>query len=116
MRGLNVHMNIPFSVTKLTLSLPVGFISSHLTADKLFPVNLRAITGPPMMSLMLEPKSMPAIISKPRLILVSHTDDLGWYITSNQQEKMFVPNLKRIARKPNVITRQFPYCSRQYSN
>ena len=107
MRGLNVHKNIPVSVTILTLSLRVGFISSHLTADKHFPVNPRAITGPPKMSLLLEVKSMPAMISKPRLILVSHTDDLGRYITSNQQGKMFVQNLNRMVRKPNVTPWQF---------
>ena len=103
-----VLKNITVSVAKLTLSLQVGFISSHLTADKLFPVNPRAITGPPKMSLLLEAKSMPALIIKLRFILVSHTDDLGWYITSNQQGKMFVQNLNRIVRKPNVIPRQFP--------
>ena len=48
---------------------------------------------------------------KPRLILVSQTDDLGWYITSNQQGKMFVQNLNRIVRKPNVTPRQFSYCT-----
>ena len=105
MRGLNVHKNIPVSITKLTL----GFISSHLTVDKLFPVNPRAITCPPKMSLLLEAKSMPALIIKPRLIIVTHTDDLGWYITSNQQGKMFVQNLNRIVGKPNVTPRQFPY-------
>ena len=87
MRGLNVHENITVSVTKLTLSLRVGFISSHLTADKLFPVNPRAIMGPPNMSLLLEAKSMLSLIIKPRLILVSHTDDLGWYITSTSRER-----------------------------
>ena len=111
MRGLNVHKNIPVSATKLTLSLAVGFISSHLTADKLFPVNPRAITNPPKMSLLLESKSMPALIIKSRRILVSHTDDLGWYITSNQQGKMFIQNLNRIVRKPNVTLRQFLYCT-----
>ena len=111
MRGLNVHKNIPVSVTKLTLGLREGFICSHLTVDKLFPVNRRAITGPKKMSLVLVVKSMPALIIKPRLILVSHTDDLGWHITSNQQGKMFVQNLTRIVRKPNVMIRQFPYCT-----
>ena len=77
-------INIPVSVTKLTLGLRVGFNGSHLTEDKLFPVNQRAITSPPMMSLLLETKSMPALSIKPRLILVMHTDDLGCYITSNQ--------------------------------
>ena len=111
MRGLNVHKNIHVSVTKLTHSLRVSLISSHLTADKLIPVNPRVITGPPKMSLLLKAKSMPSLIIKPRLILVSHMDDLGWYITSNQQGKMFVQNLNRIVRKPNVMPRQFPYCT-----
>ena len=71
--------------------------------DKLFPVNPRAITGSPKMSLLLEAKSMPALIIEPRFILVMHTDDLGWwYITSNQQGKMFVQNLNRIVSRPNV--------------
>ena len=78
MRGLNVHKNIPVSNTKLTHGLRVGFISSHLIADKLFPINPRAITGPPKMSLLLEAKIMPALIIIPRFILVMHTDDLGW--------------------------------------
>ena len=113
MRGLNVHKNIPVSITKLTLGLRVGFISSYLKADKLFSVNTRAITGPPKMSLMLEAKSMPALFIKPRFILVMHTDDLGWYITStaNQQGKRFVQNLNRIVRKSNVKPRQLPYCT-----
>ena len=62
------------------------------------------------MSLLLEAKSMPALIIEPRFILVTYTDDLGWYITSNQQGKMFVQNLNRIVRKLNVTPRQFPYC------
>ena len=82
-----MHKNISVSVTKLPFDLRVGFISSHLTADKLFPVNPRAITGPPKMSLLLEDKRMPALIIEPRLILVAHKDDLGWYITSNQQDR-----------------------------
>ena len=55
-------------------------------ADKLFPVNTRAITGPPKISLQLEARSTPALIIKPRLILVAHTDDLSWFITSNQSD------------------------------
>ena len=53
--------------------------------DKLFPVNQRAITSLPNMSLLLEVISTPALIIKPRLILVVRTDNLGWYITSKQQ-------------------------------
>ena len=54
-RGLDIHKNPPVSVTKLTLSLRVGFISSHFLTEKLFQVHSRAITGPPKVSLMLEP-------------------------------------------------------------
>ena len=111
MRGLNFHKNIPVSITKLTLCLRVGFIGSRLIADKLFPVNARAITDPPKMSLLLEAKSMPALFIKPRFILVTLTNVLGWYIMSNQQGKMFVQNRNRIVRKPNVTSRQFPNCT-----
>ena len=98
MWGLDIHKNSP-----------VCFISSRLTVNKLFPVNLRAITGPPKMSLLLEAKSMPASIIKPRLILVAHTDDLCWNITSKQQGEMFVQNLNRIVSKRNVIPGQILY-------
>ena len=113
---LNIHKNIHVSVTKLTLCLRVGLISSHLTADKLFPVNSRAITGPPKMSLLFEAKSMPAFIIKPRLILVTHNDDLGWYITSNQQGMMFIQELNGIVGKTNVIAKAVPVMHhRQYN-
>ena len=98
-------------VNKLTLDLRVGFICPHLTVDKLFPVNSIAITGPPKMSLLLEAKSIPALIFKPSHILVMHTDDLGWYITSNQQGQMIVQNFNRIVSKPNVMLGQIPYCT-----
>ena len=57
---------------------------------------MRAIMGPQKMSLLLEAKSMPALIIKPRLVLVTYTDGLGWNITSNQQGQMFIQNLNRI--------------------
>ena len=60
MRGLDVHENIDVSDTKLMLGLRVYFISSDLTANKLFPINPRAITGPPKMSLLLEDESTSA--------------------------------------------------------
>ena len=56
MRGLDIHKTIHDSVIKLTLDLRVCFISSYLTADKLFPVNPRAITSLPKMSLLFEAK------------------------------------------------------------
>ena len=110
-RGLGSQKNIPVSVTKLTLGLWVSFISSHLTVDKLLTVNLREITGPPKMSLLLEVKSTPAFIIKPRLIPVAHIDDLSWYITSNQQGQMFVWKLNWIVSKPNVMPGQILYCT-----
>ena len=61
--------NITVSGTKLMLGLRVGFICSHLTEDKLFPVNPKTNSGPPKMSLLLEAKSMPAFIIKLRLII-----------------------------------------------
>ena len=103
MRGVNVHMNVSFSGTKLTLGLRVGFISSHLTVDKLFPVNLRAITVPPKMSLLFEAKSMLALIIKPRLILAAHTDDLGWNKMSNQRQQMLIQNLNRILSADQML-------------
>ena len=78
MRRLGIHKNIPVTDTKLNLGLLIGFISSHLTADKHFPVNPRAITGPLKMGLMRQAKSMAELIIKPRIIFVAHTDDLGW--------------------------------------
>ena len=111
MRRLVIHKNIPVSVTKLTLGLRVGLIISHLSADKLFPVNPRAITGPPKMNLLLEEQSLPALIVKPRLTLVTHTDDLGLYITSNQQGQMFVQNRNKIVRKLNFAPGQILYCT-----
>ena len=70
------------------LGLRICFISSDLTVNKLFPINPKAITGPTKMSLLLEVESTSALIIEPRLILVTHTDDLGGYITSYQQGKM----------------------------
>ena len=73
---------------------------------ELFQVNPRAIKVPSMMSLTLEVKSMPALIIKPPLIPVTHTDDLSWYMTSNEQRQMFVQNLNMIVSKPNVLAWQ----------
>ena len=85
MRGLDGHEKVDVSDTKLMLGLRVRFISSYLTANKLFPINPRAVTGPSKISLLLEVESTSALIIEPRLILVTHTDDLGGYITSNQR-------------------------------
>ena len=100
---LFIYKNIPVSGTKLTLGLRVGFIGSHLTVHKHIPVNPRAITGPTKMSFLLEAKCVPALIIKPRHILIAHTDDLGWNKTSNQQQQMLIQNLNRIVSRPNVM-------------
>ena len=63
------------------------------------------------MSLPLVPKSIPALIIKPSLILVTNTDDHGWNITSNQQGQMFVENLNCIVSKINIMPRQILYCA-----
>ena len=111
MRGLDIHKNIPVYITKLTLGLRVGFIGSHLTAYKPFPVNMSAITCPSKMSLLPEVKSTPALIIKPSFMLVAHTDDFCWYIMSNQLGQMFIKNLNRIVSKPNVTPGQILYCT-----
>ena len=111
MRGLDIHENIDVSDTKLMLGLRVCFISSDLTVNKLFLINPRVIPGPPKMSLLLEVGKTFALIIEPRLILVKHMDDLGGYITSNQQGKMLVQNLRRIVRGPNVMPGQIPHCT-----
>ena len=96
MRGLDIHENIGVSDIKLMLGLRVCFISSDMTANKLFPINPRAVTGPPNMSLLLEVNSTSALIIEPGLILVAYMDDLGGYITSNQKGKMLIQNPHRI--------------------
>ena len=111
MRKLGIHKNIPVSGSKLTLGFRVGYNSSHLTVDKLFSVNPRAITGPPKIILLLEAKSMPPLIIKPRLILVAHTNDLGWNKTSNQQQQMLIQNLNRIVSILNVAPGWILHCT-----
>ena len=113
MRGLKVHQNIPVSITKLTPGLRVGFITSHLIADKLFPINPRVITGPPKMSLLLEAKGMPALIIKPRFILVMHTDDHGWYIAGKDVHS----EPQQDCQKAKYYAKAVPVLHhRQYSN
>ena len=77
-KGLDIQKNSPVSVTKLTLGLGLGFISSHMSVDTVFLGKPRAITGPAKMSLLLEAKCMPELTIKPRLILATHMDELAW--------------------------------------
>ena len=62
-------------------------------------------------SLMLEAKSMSALIINPRFINDAHTDDLGCDKTSNRQQQMLIEDLNRIASKSNVKPRQILYCT-----
>ena len=66
------------------------------------------------MSPLPEAECMPAFIIKPRFILVTHMDDLRWYITSNQKGEMFIQNLNRIVSKPNVTPWQTLCCTTDY--
>ena len=77
MGTLGVHQNIPASDTKLTHSLVINSIGPPLVMDKLIIVNSRVITCPLEMGPMLDVEYKPAVIIKPRLILVTHTDHLG---------------------------------------
>ena len=54
----------------------------------------------------LRQKNKPAFIIKPRLILVSHTDNLCWNIRSNQQRHMLIQNLTRNTSRPNITPGQ----------
>ena len=110
MRVLGIHKNIPVSDTNLTLGLQVGFISARL-ADKIFPVNPRAITDPSKLGLQLEDRNTPALIINLWLIFVMHNDDLRWYMTPNQQRQMLLLNLNRVVSKPNVTLRKILCCS-----
>ena len=73
------------NVTKLTLFLRVGFINSHLKADKHFPANLKAITSPLKMSFMLEVKGSPKLIIKTTLIIAVHSEDIDWSDTNKDR-------------------------------
>ena len=111
MRRLRIHNNIPVSDIKLMFGIWVGIISSHLTADKLFVANPRAFSDPPKMILLLDAKSIPAIIFKPLLFLVAHMDNLDWNMMSNQQQQMLIKFLNRIVSRPNVMSGQILYCT-----
>ena len=57
------------------------------------------------MGFQLKVKSALALITKTMCILIAHTDDLGRYITSNQQGQELIQNLNRIVSGPNVTPR-----------
>ena len=60
------------------------------------------------MSLLLEVENTPTLIIKPSLVPDVHTDDLGWYITSNQQGQMFIQNLAGLSA--DKMVRQGRFC------
>ena len=107
---LCIHKNIIVPDTKLSLGLRIGFTSSLLTADKIFAVNPRATTIPPTMSLLLEVKSMPALVIKPTLIFVVHMDVLRWCMMSKQH--LCVQNFSSNVSRPNVTPWQVLYCTK----
>ena len=109
MGEIGIHKNIAVFNSKLTLGLRVRFMSSNLTADKPIPVNPRVITGPPKMSLLLEAQNSPALTIKRRLILVAHSDYLGWYITPNHQQQILILNFDRIVSRSNLTPGQMMY-------
>ena len=83
MLTLGVHQNIPASDTKLTHSLGIYCTGSPLAMEKLIPVNSRAITSPPEMGPLLDVECTPAVIIKPRFILVTFMDHLSRNKTFN---------------------------------
>ena len=109
MRRLAIHKNIPAGTLIRTLNFRVGFIISHKTADKLFPVNPRAITGPSKISILLKDKSTPAFIIKPRLILFGHTDDIRWYIRPTSMDRCSIK--PSAGQQTNVTPMQILYCT-----
>ena len=76
MGTLGVHQNILASDTKVSHTLGIYSIGPPLAMDKLIPVISRAITTPPEIGPLLEVECKPAVIIKPRFILVTHTDHL----------------------------------------
>ena len=77
MGTLGIHQDIPASDAELTPRFGIDYISPPLVMEKIIPVNSRVITTPPTMSLLLEVECTPAIIIKPRLMLIMHPDHLS---------------------------------------
>ena len=63
------------------------------------------------MCFLLKVKSTRALIIKPRFVLAVHMDDLGWFITSNQQGQMRVRNPNTVVGRPNVMPGWILYCT-----
>ena len=110
MGTLSVHQNIPASDIKLTHSLGIYSIGLPLVMEKLIPVISRTITSPPEMGPLLDVECKPAVIIKPRFILVPHTDHLSRNKTFNQQRQMHIQPLNWIISTPDTLPRQHTYC------
>ena len=81
------HQNIPASDTKLTRSLGIYSIGPPVVMEKHIPVNSREITSPPEMGPLLDVECKPAVIIKPRFIIVTHTDHLSRTKRSTSRDK-----------------------------
>ena len=110
MGTLGVHQNITVSDTKLTHSLGIYSIDPPLVMDKHIPVNQRTITSLPEMGNLLDVECKPAVIIKPRFILVTHTDHLSGNKTFNLQRQMHVQPLNWIVSTLDTSPRQHTYC------
>ena len=117
-KGMIIHENIPVSVTKLTLFLWVGFISSHLTADlsKVAKNTLQHIHHVMNSDHGSTEDESPAWGQKhsciDHLTKAYPCSAHGWLWLvhkSNQQGQIFVKNHIRIVSKPNVTPGQIPY-------
>ena len=104
MKGMNIQKDIPAYVTKLKLGHRVGFMSSLLTTDKLFPGNPRAITGPPKISLLLVAKKHACIDHQTKAYpCYAHWPD----VRSKPQQD---------CQKAKCYAKAFLYCTAEYSN
>ena len=106
MRGWAFIRTSLFQTQNWRLATWVLFIFYHFSVDKLFPDNWSTEDESPVWD-----QITLALIMKPRLILVVHTDNLDLCITSNQQCQMLVQNLNMIVCRPNVMPMQFLYCT-----
>ena len=83
-------------------------MSHPLVMDEPIPVNPRAITSPPKMSLLLEVERMPLVIIKPSLDIVTYcaTDRDK---NSNSWKQMRIQNLNRILCTPDALPRRLQF-------
>ena len=99
----------PASDTQLTPSLGIFYISPPMVMDTLIPASSRAITSPPKMSLLLEVERIPAVIIRPRLILLTQTDCLNRNKLFNQQIQVHIQYLNCIVSTQDASSRKLKY-------